>query len=129
MITTLPPASMDFLAFHRLLIVISVGRGVLHVCGVVAVVVIATSAQYPELQSVFIVVVAVTPFVTTGFVAAFTDTAGITASAEIVVAAMTTAVAVRLLTGDIRTSLIWAGQSAACGFYRMELVIRTDEPT
>ena len=108
---------------------ISVGKVVLHVCGVVAVAVIATSAQYPELQSVFIVVVALTPFVTTGFVAAATDTAGMIASAEIVVAAMTAAVAVRLLTGDIRTSLIWAGPYVACGFYRMELVIRTDEPT
>lgn len=92
---------------------IPVGRVVLHVCSVVARVVIATSAQYPELQSVFTVVIALTPFVTTVFVAAATDTAGMIASVEIVVAAIATDIAVRPLIGDIETSLSWVSPCEA----------------
>jgi hypothetical protein len=107
-----PPVPVDLFAFQMLPTLMPVGRTVLHVFASVAVVEIATSAQYPEPQSVEIVVVALTPSVTKVLdpleVSAAADTAGITSNAANTVVTTVTGVAIRLLTGGIRTSLSWA---------------------
>jgi hypothetical protein len=107
-----PPVPVDLFAFQMLPTLMPVGSTVLHVFASVAVVEIATSAQYPEPQSVEIVVVALTPSVTKVLdpleVSAAADTAGITSNAANTVVMTVTGVAIRLLTGGIRTSLSWA---------------------
>ena len=108
-----PLAPADCFAFQILPKLIPVGSKVLHVFASVAVVEIATSAQYPEPQSVEIVVVALTPSVTKVLdapgVSAAADTAGITSNAANPDATTTKTAGfdARLLFGDIETSLSW----------------------
>ncbi|CAB4832461.1 unannotated protein [freshwater metagenome] len=108
-----PLAPVDCFAFQILPILIPEGSTVLHVFARLDVVEIATSAQYPELQSVVIVVVALTPSVTKVLdplgVSAAADTAGIASNAVNPDArtTKTTGFEARLFFGDIETSLSW----------------------